>query len=92
MERDSDNAEEKDEEEENEEEKHEEKEDEEKVDEQDKNADYGKEPRTIGQGEMENVSTDNADTIVHDEPTVLPEQGQDICKHTARPHPAGPAT
>jgi hypothetical protein len=37
--------------------------------------DNGKEPRTIGQGEMVNTSADDVDTMVDDEPTVLPEQG-----------------
>jgi hypothetical protein len=37
--------------------------------------DNGKEPLTIGQGEMVNISADHVDTMVDDEPTVLPEQG-----------------
>jgi len=37
--------------------------------------DNGKEPRTIGQGEMVNTSADDVDTMGDDEPTVLPERG-----------------
>jgi hypothetical protein len=37
--------------------------------------DNGKEPLTIGQGEMINTSADDVDTMVDDELTVLPEQG-----------------
>jgi hypothetical protein len=33
----------------------------------------GKEPRTIGQGEMVNTSADDADTMADDKPTLLPE-------------------
>jgi hypothetical protein len=71
-----------------------EEEDEKKEDEEeDKDENDGKEPRTIGQGEMVNTSADNADTMVDDEPTVLPEQGQEMeqCQemreHTPRPLP-----
>jgi hypothetical protein len=45
----------------------------------------------IGQGEMVNTSADDADTMVDDERTVLPEpgqvmeQGQEMYEHTARP-------
>jgi hypothetical protein len=38
--------------------------------------DNGKEPRTIGQGEMVNTSADDADGMVDDEPTVLTEHDQ----------------
>jgi hypothetical protein len=43
-------------------------EDEEKDDEEegDEDEDDGKEPRTIGQGEMVNTSADNVDTMVDD--------------------------
>ena len=37
--------------------------------------DIGKEPRTIGQGELVNTSADDVHTMLADEPTVLPEQG-----------------
>ena len=58
--------------------------------------DNGKEPRTIGQGEMVNKSADNADTMVDEEPTLLPEQGQEMelgqemREHTPRPQPPAP--
>jgi len=53
--------------------------------------DNGKEPRTIGQGEMVNTSADDVDTMVDDQPIVLPEQCQEMCKHTPRPQPPAPA-
>jgi len=53
--------------------------------------DNGKEPPTIGQGEMVYTSADDADTMVDDKPTVLPEQGQETCKHSPRPQPPAPA-
>jgi len=53
--------------------------------------DNGKEPRTIRQGEMVNTSADDVDTMVDDEPTVLPEQGQEMREHTPRPQPPAPA-
>jgi len=75
-----------------------EEEDEEKEDEkEDKDEDVGREPRTIGQGELDNTSADDADTMVDDEPTVLPEQGQELeqCqemrKNTTRPQLPAPA-
>jgi len=67
---------------------------EEEVDEEeyeDEDEDNGKEPRTIGQGEMVNTSAANAHTMVDDQPTVLPEQGQEMCEHTPRPQPPAPA-
>jgi len=76
-----------------------EEEDAEKEDEKkDKDEDDGKEPRTIGQGEMVNTSTDDADTMVDNEPNVLPEQdqemaqGQEMREHTPRPQPPAPAS
>ena len=45
----------------------------------------------IGQGEMVNTSADDGDTMVDDEPTVLPEQGQQMRKHTPWPQPPVPA-
>jgi hypothetical protein len=51
----------------------------------------GKEPRMIGQGEMVNTSADNADAMVDDQPTVLPEHGQEMREHTPRPQPPAPA-
>jgi len=88
MERDGD-----DDEEEDKEKADEEKEDEE----EDKNEDDGKEPRTIGQGEMVNTSAYDANTIVDDEQTVLPkqgrkmDQGQEMREHTLRPQPPAAA-
>jgi hypothetical protein len=77
----------------------EEEEDDEKEDEEeDKDEDDGKEPRTIGQGEMVNTLPDNADTMVDDELTVLPEQcqemeqGQEMREDTPGPQPPAPAT
>jgi len=98
MERDGDDDEEEDEEEEDEEEEDEEKKDEEEVEEEDedeeeedKDEDDGKEPRTIGQGEMVTTSADDADTMVDDELTVLREQRQQMREHTPRPQPPAPA-
>ena len=87
-----------DDEEEDEEEKDEEKEDKEEVEEEDedeeedKDEDNGKEPQTIGQGEMVNTLADDAYTIVDDEPTVLPEQGQEMREHTTQPQPPAPVS
>jgi len=86
-ERDGDDDEEEDDEEEDEMEVKEEDEDEE----DDKDEDDSKEPQTIGQGEMVNTSADDADTIVDDEPTVLPEQGLQMRAHSPRPQPPVPA-
>jgi hypothetical protein len=64
--------------------------------EEDEDEDNGKEPRTIGLGEMVNISADNADTMVDDQPTVPPGHGQEMRQHTPRhqlPAPApGPHT
>jgi len=79
MERDSDDEVEEDEQEEDEEE-------------EDEDEDDGKEPRTIGQGEMVNTLADNVDTMVNDQPIVLPEQGQKMREHTPRPQPPAPAS
>ena len=88
MDRDSNNDEEEDEEEEDEE-----KEDKEEVEEEDENEneDGGKEPRTIGQGEMVDTSADDVDAIVDNKPIVLPGQGQEMRMHTPRPEPLAPA-
>jgi hypothetical protein len=40
---------------------------------------------------MVNPLAEDADTMVDDEPAVLPEQGQEMCKHTPRPQPLAPA-
>jgi hypothetical protein len=52
----------------------------------------GKEPWTIGQGDMVNTSDNDADTMVDHQPTVLPEQGNKVRENTPRPHPLAPAT
>jgi hypothetical protein len=63
---------------------------------EDQDEDDGKEPRTIGQGEMVNTSADDVDTMVDDQPIELPEPGQEISDNTLQPqtsksHP-GPET
>ena len=40
---------------------------------------------------MRNTVGDNVDTMVDDQPIVLPEQGQEIGDHTPKPHPMAPA-
>jgi len=45
----------------------------------------------IGQEEMVNTSADDADTMVDDQPTVRPAQGQKMREHTPRPQPPAPA-
>jgi hypothetical protein len=92
MERDSDDDEEEDEEEDDEEKEDEvEVEEEDEDEEEDKDEDDGKEPWTIGQGEMVDTSADDADIMVDDEPTVVLEQGQEMREHTPRPQPQAPA-
>jgi hypothetical protein len=78
-----------DEEDEEEEDKKEEDEKEEEV--VDEDEDNGKESPTIGQGEMVNTSADDADTMIDDQPTMLPGQGQERCEHTPRRQPLAPA-
>jgi hypothetical protein len=56
----------------------------------DEDKDNGKEPRMIGQGEMVNSSADDADTMVDDQLTVLPEQGQGMRKNTPWPQTLEP--
>jgi hypothetical protein len=63
----------------------------EEVDEEDKDDDDGKEPRTIGQGEMVNTSADDVDTMVDNQPILLPEQGQEMREHTPQPQHLAPA-
>jgi hypothetical protein len=92
MDRDGDDDEEEPEEEEHEVKEHEaEVEEEDKDEEGDNDEDDGKEPRTIGQGEMVNTSADDDDTMVDDETTVLPEQGQEMREYTPQPQPPVPA-
>ena len=40
---------------------------------------------------MANKSADNIDTIVGNQPIMLPEQGQEMCKHTPQQKPLAPA-
>jgi len=92
MERDGGDDEDKDEEKnhEDEAEEVEEEEDEEKEDEDeeaDKDEDDDKEPRTLGQRVMVNTSGDEVDTIIDDQPIVLPQQGQEMCQHIPWPQP-----
>jgi hypothetical protein len=57
---------------------------------EDEDENNGNEPRTIGQGEMVNILTYNADTIIDDQPTVLPAQGQETGKQNRQPQPVVP--
>jgi len=82
------------EEEEKEEEEAEEEEEEEEEDQdekEDENEDDGKEPRTIGQGEMVNTSAEDVDTMVDNQPIALPEQAQELHPYTQRPQPPAPS-
>jgi hypothetical protein len=45
---------------------------------EDEDEDNGKEGQTIGQGEMVNTSPDDADTMVDDQPPMLPEQDKEM--------------
>jgi len=74
---------------EDEEEEDEEKEDEDE--EQDDDEYDGKEPWTIGQGETLNTSAGYVDTMVDNQPIVLPQQGQEMREHTPQPKPPAPA-
>jgi hypothetical protein len=64
---------------------------EDKNEEEDKDEDDGKEAQMIGQGEMVNTSADDVYTMVDYQAILLPEQGQEMCKHTPRPQPLVPA-
>jgi hypothetical protein len=57
----------------------------------DKYEDDGKEPQTIGQGEMVIISADDVDTMVDDKPIAPPVQGQQMREHTTRPQPPAPS-
>jgi hypothetical protein len=63
--------------------------DDQEADEEEEDEDDGKEPRMIGQGEMVNPSADDVDTMVDDQPIVLPEQGQEM--RVPQPQPPAPA-
>jgi hypothetical protein len=49
---------------------------------EDEDEDDGKEPGTIGQGEMVIISADDVDSMVDDDPILQPEQGQEMREHT----------
>jgi hypothetical protein len=59
--------------------------------EEDKDENDGKEPWTIGQGEMINTWADDAHTMVAAETIVPHEQGWEMRKQTPRPQPLAPA-
>ena len=59
---------------------------------EDEDEDNGKEPRTIDQGEMVNTSADETDTMVDNQPTMLPDQGQEMHEHIPRPQTQEPRT
>jgi hypothetical protein len=61
-----------------------------KDEEEDEDEDDGKEPRTMGKGEMVNTSAYDLDTMVVNQPIVLSEQGQEISEHTPRPQTPEP--
>jgi hypothetical protein len=79
-----------------EDEEDEEEEDEEEVEEvneheEDKHEHNGKELQTVGQGDMINTSADITDTMVDNQPTVLPEHSQEMHDHTPWPQLPVPA-
>jgi hypothetical protein len=82
----------KDELEDDEDEEEDKQEEEAKNEKEDKDADDGKQPRTIGQEEMVNTSAYNVDPMVDDQGLVLHEQGQERCEHTSRPETPEPCT
>jgi len=86
MERDGDDKKEEDEVDKDEEVEEEEDED------KDEDEDDGKQPHTIGQGEMVNTSAGNVDTMVDDLPTVRHEQGQEMREHSPQPEHSAPAS
>jgi len=65
--------------------------DEDEKEDEDADEDNGKESRTIGHGEMGNTSADDADTMVDDQRTMLPKQGQEMSEHTPLQHHPAPA-
>jgi hypothetical protein len=82
-ERDGDNEEAEDEEEQEVKKEDEKEQEEEVVDEDEKEStdeNDGKEPRTIGEGEVVNTSVDDVDTIVYDQPILLPDQRPEMRK------------
>jgi len=59
--------------------------------EKDEDEDDGKEPWTIGQGEIVNISADDVDLMVDNQPITLHDQAQEMGWHTPRPQPRAPA-
>jgi len=76
---------------EDEEEEDQEEEEEDKDEDKDEDEDDGKEPWRIGQGKMVNTSADDVDAMIDDQPTMLPEKGQEMREHTTWPKPLAPA-
>jgi len=94
MERDGDIEVQENEEQEDEEVEDEEVEDEENDDEdeeKDEAVEECKKPRTVGQGEMLHTSYDDVQTMVNDQPFVVPEHGLEMREQTTQPHPGAPA-
>jgi hypothetical protein len=73
------------------EEEDEDEEDEEKEEEEEEEEEDGKEPETIGQGEIVNTSAKDANTMVDDMQISLSEQGRELHTLTLRPQPLEPA-
>jgi len=72
---------------------HEDEEDEEAEDEDEEEDEHehdDKEPWSIGQGDMVHTSADDVQSMVNDQPTMLPEQGQAMCEDSPRPQPPAP--
>jgi len=92
MERDSEDEEDEEKEDEKEEEvvDEDEEEDVDEDEDEDEDEDNGKGPWTISQEEMENTTAEDADTMVHDQPTVLAEQAQAMREYIPQPEPSGP--
>jgi len=59
--------------------------------EENKDEDDGKEPRTIGQGAVVNLTADCVDSMLGDQPIMLPEQCQEMGEHTPQPQRLAPA-
>jgi hypothetical protein len=66
-------------------------EDEDEDEEENQDEDDGKEPWTLGQVAMVNTSGDDVDTMVHDQPIVVPDQGQEMREHAPQPQPLAAA-
>ena len=65
-------------------------EEEDEAEEEDEDGDNGKEPRTIGEGEIINTSACDFHTRGDNQPVVRPEHGQEMRKHTPRPQHHAP--